>query len=727
MVSCRIYNCIHQISSVHIGDLKYDIQQKEKTKEKETKMSLKRYELVFLCLLLVSSLFSIIPIGTSTQSETQTFRPFYSGYGKGTTEISKNTNITTLDDLGITREWNLIGWNVSEFTMKIRFCLPYWLVGGLSVPFTVTMYFSLDNGETFDIKRTIEGPWHFFSKVWTSLPEGKWYYWDFFYEFNSTDRELFTPSTRIKLKFNGNVWLANVYWGSIQKPVPPHDFIDEEGTYVQYYILFEASYVASTISYKGENVTYPDWSKTKDKMELAGSMILNCMQPSGATDEVIDKQFGKDAWIIIYSAQIAMMELLDLCKIFPEKRSEYLVAVKRFIVWMWSKQNQTDGSFPFILTDGDHHTWFNNETGEYYGADKIDSFSACAISLMRKYYEATLDLAFLNEYWDQIIKCKDFMYDLTNQTLWLPVDGYHYNGSHYTKSTFTWLHDVCETHQGFKDLAWLYGNPKENGSEQTYWNNFANSIASSVRSKMWNETLHRYVGMYYLNNETQNSILVYNVITPSIYGIETNSSRAWKTVNVYCEWGNMTGRYLDREWAPDYSVYNEYSTMSGMILSAFYDLLNTYDYHNNWMNQKFENVTQFLFNNPVYPLNHGDLQDDNGLLDWVNFVDETWAIHYARLIETSAWFIDGMMKLPNMTELFDGDEPWWEDWEWWHDEFDIGVIVMPFLGIMGIIMVMFTPYYIVREIKKKRWAEGIAWGIVLLLFGIGFVICWLWG
>jgi len=376
------------------------------------------------------------------------------------------------------------------------------------------------------------------------------------------------------------------------------------------------------------------------------------------------------------------------------------------------------------------------ETPAYYGYDKIDSFSACSISLMRKYYEATLNGTFVNSTWSQILKSKDFVYDCVNQTVWLPVDGYHYNGTVYTKSNFTWLHDACECYTGLKDLAWLFGNLRNNATEETYWNNFADSIASNIRSRMWNETLGRYCGGYYVLSETQDDVLVYNIITPTVYQVETNTTRAWKTMQSYCAWGEMCGRYLDRKWAWDYSIYNEYSTMGGMMLSGFAELNTTYDYYNKWMYDKFDNVTHFLFNNPLYPYNHGDLQNGDGILDFVNFEQETWAEEYARLIETSAWFIDGMMNLKHLTYFWEGeegeDELWWEYWDWRHEEYDswLDLYFMFGVGMAGLVMMAFAPTYLVFGIRKKSFgtetAERVGYCILIFCVGFGLFVSWLW-
>lgn len=700
-----------------------------------------------LIFLLATALFTVSDIQIETVEgatpKKLTFRPFYEPYGRGTTILFQHINCTTKDGMGFHREWNLEGWDVSKIRMQFRFCVPSWCLPGYrwSYPFSMTLYFSLDRGETFSISREMNIPSLYFDvdNDWGEEMD----YADFFYEFPSEDFGLFTLDTRLKFEFDrgyedwywypNGTYLANCYWSKEHTPIPPHDFIDEQGGFVQYYMLFQVEYEESNIEYKGPINEFP-YLKTKARLLKAGKMIMKCTHPSGCVNEVVitDISWGKNSWVIIYSSQLAMMELLDLCSIAHNEYSNacintYLLSTKRFIEYMFSKQNLTDGSFPFILTDGDQHCWSDNETNRWYGYDKIDSFSACAISLVRKYYDVTADMTLLNKYWSNIKLCEQFIYDLTNQTIWLPVDGYHYNGTHYIKSEWNWLHDVCEAYQGLKDLSYLYGVKGDSGN-QTYWNNFAEAIAESTRERMWNQTLFRYVGMYNVQEQKQESVIVYNVITPTIYKIETNATRASMTVQTYLTWGIMSGRYLNASWAQDYSVYNEYSSMGSMCLSAFAELNQTHHYHNQWMNDKFDNITRFIFKNPIYPKNNGDLQNANGLLDWVNLVNKTWAWDYARLIETSAWFIDGFMKLPYLVQLFDGEEPWWEIEE--EVESWVGSYTLIGLGFGGLFLMVFAPTWVALMIRKKGITDESVerFGFAFLLFLVGFclVITWLW-
>lgn len=800
--------------------------------------------LVFLCF----SLIALVPINEAKadDEELAVFRPFYEPYGEGTVEVVHNTNLTS-----ITREWNFIGWNISEWFIKIRFCVPkLWVIitgEHVDPAFNVILYVSTDNGTTYPYELWYEVGYIIYTM---EHQYGGWCYRDWianmeYPQYGKPEglnvSEIFLPTTRIKIQLHRTwfsifeFYLGTAYWGEIQKPVPPYDYRDASDTYVQYYVQFYASYIEDTIDYKGETFDFP-YEKTQSKLKTSSDMILNCMHPSGTVNEVVNKEWGKDSWIILYSSELAMMNLIDLCSIFPDESSHYLVAAKRFITYLFSKQ-YSNGSFPFILTDGDQHEWYdipenitetwqvnagfddcevmdgdaihppwdelhnvynpwvgktvsswygtgqrflnvglpsgaiidsaylkvcshqdmpaspdllshiqgekgdsltfstiadynartrttetvdwdnmgawtkdvwytspniktviqeicnsglssdvvifwedNGTTTEnnyrsiynwnedpskapkleitwrypesWYGYDRIDSFSACAISLMQKYENATGDLDFINDNWNHIFTAKEFIVDLMNTTYWLPVDGYHYNGTHYNKSEMNWLHDCCEAYQGIKDYAYLEGK-RGNTTEETYWNNYAGSIANGIRTYFWNETLGRYAGMFYVNNGTQNTAKVYNVITPVVYDIETNLTRASLTVNNYVSWGILSGRYYEKTWAEDYSVFNEYSTMSGMIYNSFYQLINDFNYTTTWMKDKFLEIGKFLFLNPIYP--DGDLQNDDGWLDYVNLVNYTYAPEYARLVETSAWIIDGMLKMPNMTELFTYD------------------------------------------------------------------------
>lgn len=587
------------------------------------------------------------------------YRPLATGYAKGTMVV---TTWSEWYSEPFTREQNVesqilkgdlfqIGdvWYYYNITMTIRWAVPQILGFMFNAP-PFILYYSQNNGST----------WNFiYEYTWTQYMETTEQWGAGFtsgvghYYIPSQFTQYFMPNTIFRIQVHPTFpvytyYLCNYYWGAIQKPIPPYDFIDGSDNYVQYAISFTYEYQNQPQEYKGSTIAFP-FDKTKKILSDSANMILNTLHLSGASNEVVGKQFGTDTWIIIYSSQLAMMELTDLLKVFPENATNYLVPIKRFIVWMWSKQNLTDGSFPFILTDGDQHPWYNATTNQWYGYDKIDSFSACAISLMRKYYDATEDLAFINQYWNPIFKSKGFIVDLMNPTYWLPVDGYHFNGTQYIKSQMNWLHDSVEAYQGIKDYAYLEG-VRGNSSEQTYWNNYAENIANGIRTYFWNETLGRYAGMFYINNGTQNTVRVYNTITPLIYNVETNETRASSTISQYVSWGILSGRYYEKKWAEDYSISNEYSTMSGMIYSAFAKLITQFNYTELWMKDSFFEVSKFLFMNPIYP--NGNLQNNAGWLDFVNLVNYTWAQDYARLIETSAWILDGFMYLPDMMSLY---------------------------------------------------------------------------
>jgi len=590
--------------------------------------------------------------------KTQEFRPFYDGYAKGTVRLYENTWYPN-ETRGITREWNLEGWNIKSFIMVIRFAiLPWELSFRYEVP-QIVLSFSFDNGTTWPIEKTIPSKWYGvdWSKTWgwaecqENPSQSGWVrYVEHTINFNSTEaKTLFTPKTMIRFKLIGfwdidpnEYWhLCVAYWGENQKPIPPYDYRDPLGAYAQYYIKTYVEYTEETIEYKGQTINF-NYEETKRRLSLAANSILKCMHPSGAINEVVNKKFGTDSWIVIYSSQLAVINLIDLCKAIPENNATYLLAAKRFIVWMWSKQ-WNDGSFPFILTDGDQHCWYNETADLWYGYDKIDSFSALAITLMAKYYNATQDLDFINQYWDQIEKSKQFLYNLINTTYFLPYDGYHYdNDTGYELSDLSLLHDSCEVYQAFKDIAYLY-NVRGNSSEANYYNTFADSIANGIRTHFWNETLQRYVGVFNMTSGKQDTTRIYSMITPVIYGVENNKNRAISTVNEYIQWGILSGRYYEKQWAADYSIYNEYSTMSGMIISAFHKLNTKFNYNAKWMKDKLIEITKFLFMNPVYP--NRDLQNENGILDFVNLVNYTWAKDYARLVETNAWFINAFLNL----------------------------------------------------------------------------------
>lgn len=613
--------------------------------------------LFFLFLAIFSSFIPLVQIDVAQAEtvETAVFRPYALGYAQGTHLVNPvGQNTTSID-----REINLEGWDVSKLALKIGFCsrvIDYLASPLVFYPPAMKLYISTDRGETYPYVRVLPAKILVDPVYW----EGYFYKFTGSYEIDESDYDLFTPETRIMIEYPAQIapqqFFPLLYWGDIQEPVPPYDYIDDDDNYVQYDVQYVVEYTEQEIEYTGSYQDFSDFPETYDKMERYGDMILDTLMLSGAGNEVVLNEtnklmFGTSSWIVMYSNQIAMMELLELCGI--TNNTNYLLATKRFITWMWSKQNTTDGSFPFILTDGDQHCWYNETSGYYYGYDKIDSFSACAISLMRVYYEATGDLDFVNSLWSRIHLAKGFVSSLVNTTSWVPVDGYHYDGSIYTKSESNWLHDCCEAWKGISDFAYLEG-VRGNTSEQTYWDNYANLLAQGIRNEFWNETLGRYVGIYNVVNDAQTDTLVYNIITPLVYGICDNETRASMTLSNYCSWGLLSGRYLDYKWAEDYSVYNEYSTMAGMMYKGFFNLYSTWNYTEFWAKIRLIELGKFLFSNPVYP--DRDLQNEAGVLDYVNMVEWTWAAEYARLVETSSWLLDGFMELETSKVLFNFTE-----------------------------------------------------------------------
>jgi len=637
---------------------------------------------VFIIILLTTNI-AVMFIPEAEAIQTAYFRPPYEGMQMGTHgPYIIAIEPTPLDGV-IDREINLETWNVNRLLFTFTWALPnsFIKIAGLygfenfSNPmqafFTfpaVNMKISTDRGVTYTeelffvsliIKATKNVPGDFtgFTAQY-EIPESEYY--------------LFTPETRIMIEYAGPIigllpyiytvvnWVPSTVYetGEPIRPIPPYDLIGEDDEYIQYDAGFIVEYTEEPIPYIGpdNSAEYDGLASTKEKLKLAGDAILNTMHLSGASNEVTDKQWGTDTFIVIYSSQIAMSELIKLRSIIDDP--SYLPAVKRFIVWMWSKQDVTDGTyareggFPFILTDGDQHEFVNQTAGFYYGHDRIDSFSACAISLMRDYYDATGDIDFINEYWYEIVAAKTFLWNLIDPVYGIPVDGYHFNiTSLWTElSTWNWLHDSVEAYKGLKDFAYLT-NVTGDPSGAAYIDGWAESIASNIRTYFWNETLGRYSGMFNVAEGTQDTTFVYNVITPLIYGLETNVTRSVLTLNKYITWGILSGRYLDYKWAEDYEITNEYSTMTGMIYAGYAQLMSQFDYLELWMKNSYVELTKFLFNNPVYP--NRNLQNaTSGILDWVDLVNYRWAPEYARLVETSAWFIDGFIQTSDMGKLF---------------------------------------------------------------------------
>ncbi len=478
------------------------------------------------CLILAALIITTLIVGlTYTPNDqrptySEVFRPFYLGAQPGISgPYTSQTNLSVVD-----REWNFEGWTVQRLAMNIQWC-KYNQSGAADTP-EVTLYVSQDAGNSYPTAIKLARQTVNYDQ---SIPGG------FFAANASYDltacTAMFGSSTRIIPEINPadiNTYLSVVYCGDGQLPVPPYDYIDAQGNYVQYNIQFTVDYKENQIRYGGQTLDYP--ADVQSKIKNASDMIVKTMQPSGAGNEVVTKQFGTDTWIVIYSTELGMVSLVDASKALPNEN--YLPTVRHFIPWLFSKQN-ADGSFYFTLTDGDQHAWSNASAQQWYGSDKIDSYSALSITLMRKYYDATGDQDFLNRYYPQLVLSKNFLTELMDTTLWIPVDGYHYNNqTGYSKSTISQLHDSAEVYQGLKDYAYLEGI-RGNTEEQTRWNTYADQIATGIRLCFWNETLQRYSGCYDLAAAKQQTAPIYSQLVPVIYGIETNSTRASLTVQSY--------------------------------------------------------------------------------------------------------------------------------------------------------------------------------------------------
>jgi hypothetical protein len=378
----------------------------------------------------------------------------------------------------ITREWNFEGWAVEKLTMVIQWSR---LQPGLGNTSSLTLYISSDGGISYSTTISID------NKIvdYNETGPGRFYSANATYDLTRY-ASLFSPLTRVIIQINpveAKSYLSIVYWGSGQKPVPPFDYTDEAGNYIQYCVSFQVSYRENIIPYTGSTLTDSN-AINASNVNATANLIVKTMHPSGASNEYVGKQFGTDSWIVTYSKELAMISLIDVSKAIPDQN--YLPVVKHYIPWLFSKQ-MPDGSFLFTLTDGDQHPWSNESS--WVGYDKIDSFSALSITLMRKYYDATGDLTMVNQYFPNLALSKNFLAKLVNNTQrWIPADGYHYNNSTgYTNSTISQLQDSVEVYQSLEDYAYLEGI-RGNSQEQRYWEAYANAVANGIRMLFWNET-----------------------------------------------------------------------------------------------------------------------------------------------------------------------------------------------------------------------------------------------
>jgi len=574
--------------------------------------------------------FNIPPAKADTNSVT--FRPFYPGYQRGSKKLPRKPLVGESYSEGlIDREFNLEAWNINSMTLKITyFGDPTW-----SYYACIDLEFSYDGGNT-----------------WThtySLPDELLDFWnspDAFdwpggkaitksYTIPPSEYQYYNASTRIRLRNRSDyydVFLCVVYWGAGQKPVPPSDYIDDNGNYVQYYLWWEVEYEWEDIPFVASTKEFES-DITKTRAEQVAQAILNTFHPSGAGNEVTDKEFGKDTWIVIYSSQLAARALINLTAFLPEHKNEYLGTVKRFLHWMWSKQNE-NGSFPFYLVDGDQHVF-------YY--IHVDSFSALAITITWEYYQATNDNSVIDDYWENIKKCGTFLESL-NSSYSLLHDSYYSNdnGTTWQKNEWALLHDVCEAYEGILHLSYIY-DYKGDATNKAKYENWANQIKTAIDTYFWNETLKRYAGFFNVVTGEQDTSAVYSMITPVIYRVTTNWTRIKSTLRTYLDWGLMSGRYYNVTWdAPLYDAANEYSTMAGMIMKALGVLKN--DFNSTRLFYKdMLNASKFLWENPIF--SDGALfEPERGFLDWVNFETNEYAPDYARLVEASAWYLLGVME-----------------------------------------------------------------------------------
>lgn len=53
-------------------------------------------------------------------------------------------------------------------------------------------------------------------------------------------------------------------------------------------------------------------------------------------------------------------------------------------------------------------------------------------------------------------------------------------------------------------------------------------------------------------------------------------------------------------------------------------------------------------------------------------------------------------------------------------------LLMPLLGLLGFIMVIFGPYICLRKIQQKDYENAVVFGAILFILGLAFIIAWLW-
>lgn len=554
---------------------------------------------IVVATLIVTTIFACFVLNeVNAPSCSQIFRPLYPGYQysiDGMNNIQKNLT-------AINREWNFEGWDVQKLTMNIEWSSKK---SGLGKTADITLYLSKDGGNSYPtainlenqiIDYHVEQPVGYYSGVAT-------------YDLTSySDR--FSPLSRLIIQIDSedlDSYISIVYWGNGQQPVPPFDYVDQSGNYIQYCISFDVNYREQKISFRGTAPNFDVTGLNISKIQTTANMIVKTIHPSGAGNEVVGKQFGTDSWIVTYSTELGMISLVDASNVLSTEN--YLLTVKRHIPWLFSKQN-SDGSFYFTLTDGDQHVWTNSSSDNWSGYDKIDSFSALSITLMRRYYDATGDLDFLNKYFPNVVLSKNFLTDLIDSKNWIPVDGYHYNNiTKYSKSTISQLHDSAEVYQALKDYAYLEGVLR-NTQEQTYWEIYATAVANGIRTLFWNETLQKYSNAYDIASAKQQMTSGYSQIVPVLYNIESNATKAALTVQSYVQ------SHVDRRF--NIQLQEETVTTNSMLYLTLTKLVINFNMTEPWIQESIKNTSEWL-------------SDDGNRISEFQFV------------ETSAWELQAFL------------------------------------------------------------------------------------
>ncbi|MFH1563404.1 MAG: carboxypeptidase regulatory-like domain-containing protein [Nitrospirota bacterium] len=202
------------------------------------------------------------------------------------------------------------------------------------------------------------------------------------------------------------------------------------------------------------------FSKSAIASSDVASWIISCQRPTGAicTDASQSK-------IIPYKANIAAMGLL---------KEEGTASVKAWIEWYFAHLEPWGTIYDYKVEDGSEIS-LNSAQAE-------DSYSGSFLTLLKRYYEVTLDVDFFESYQSQLLNIAIYL------GFCLP-DGGDYLTWTGLDMVEKLLMNNTQSYRGLKDYASLYFdlNFSDSRDERDIYNTKANLIQEGIGTELWNE------------------------------------------------------------------------------------------------------------------------------------------------------------------------------------------------------------------------------------------------